>query len=539
MMNSKIRFSGYIGIVILAIGLTACGGGGSGVSIGDVTGGGTGGTTFDRISGSTGGGGTGGTTGSSSQSSDTDNSGDTGGNTGGDTADTTGSSSQSSDTDNSGDTNTGTLSQQGAPLRTLADAIRSAIEAASRSGAAPDGAPAVIAIERGVTGNPEIEITSNDANARETVCQGDRCYSSSTSSDDYASYQKAGSAPVAPTTTRYSGYKLTRSRGMPESAYVYTDIERTSAQDFTDVWTLDTDTDSDSVNDALRIVAAHLTDRLVTHIARNPDDMREDDETSVNPVDRGVLGEDRTFDRGHEISGHFDGAYGIYSCVAASCTLNLAMPPTGITAMTGWVFMPRSYTGAGGGTREPQVDVADSDYRWFGFWLRGPNPDEDNGFGITTFSGGSEVFSGSFTALTGRATYEGPAAGQYVKDADAGLFTAKVTLHADFGATQTIHGGLGDFRGNGRNLGWDLIFEETPLGGHGSFSGRTHGTTRVVGTNFSRDEGQDNHGGYAGRLYGNNPDGSAPAGVSGTFHGKFDDGAVVGAFGTSLYIRTR
>ena len=458
----------------------------------------------------------------------------TGGNTGGNT----GSSSQSSDTDNGGDPNTGTSNDRGAPLRTLADAMRSAIEAASSPGAAPDGAPAAIAIERGSTGDPEIEITSNDANARETVCQGDRCSSFSTSSDDHASYRKVGSAPVAPTTTRYSGYQLTRSRGMPESAYVYTDIERTSAQDFTDVWTLDTDTDSDSANDALRIVAAHLTDRLVTHVARDPDDMRQDDETSVNPVDRGVLGEDRTFDQGHEISGRFDDAYGIYSCVAASCTLNLETKGR-ITAMTGWVFMPRSYTGAGGGTREPQVDVADSDYRWFGFWLRGPNPDEDNGFEITTFSGGSEAFSGSFTALTGRATYEGPAAGQYVKDADAGLFTAKVTLHADFGAAQTVHGGLDDFRGNGRNLGWNLIFEETSLGGHGGFSGRTRGTTRVAGTSSYRDEGQDNHGGYAGQLYGSNPDGSVPAGASGTFHGKFDDGAVVGAFGTSLSVRTR
>ena len=50
------------------------------------------------------------------------------------------------------------------------------------------------------------------------------------------------------------------------------------------------------------------------------------------------------------------------------------------------------------------------------------------------------------------------------------------------------------------------------------------------GTQRYNDEDQcNNHGLYAVRLYGGG--GEAPSGSSGTFHGKFDDGAVVDAFG--------
>ncbi len=361
-----------------------------------------------------------------------------------------------------------------------------------------------------------------------------------------ASWRTAGSAPVAPTTIRYSGQSLTRmNAARPTTAWVYTDIQPPRALDFTEVWPLDTDTDADQQNDALGITAAHLRERLVTHVSRLPDDTREGDTDSVNPVNRGVSGEDRNFDRGHEIDGRFDGAYGIYSCVAETCSLNDSGDPRkGITAMAGWVFTPKSYTGAGGGSRKPQVSVPDTDYRWFGFWLRGPDPLDDGAYEMTTFAGGSQPFAGDPRALSGRATYEGPAAGQYVKEgadgsASAGVFTAKVTLHADFGSSQTIHGGLGGFRGGGRDLGWSLSFDSTSIASSGGFSGRTHGATwdsTYKGTDGYRDEGQDNHGRFSGRFYGDGADGAYPTGAAGTFTGKFDDGAVAGGFGTYLMV---
>ena len=288
--------------------------------------------------------------------------------------------------------------------------------------------------------------------------------------------------------------------------------------------------------DALYITPDHIDERLVTHVSRAPDDLREGDTTSVNLVDRGVLGEDKTFDEGHEISGRFDNAYGIYSCIAQSCTLNISdTPGAGITDMAGWVFTPTSYTGAGGGTRAPQVTVADSDYRWFGFWLRGADPSAEDGFEVRTFSGGSQTFDGDPSALSGGATYIGPAAGQYVKEDRAGLFTAKGTLHANFGASPTISGGLSDFRDGSRSLGWHMAFEAASIGSAGGFSGRTHGTTYVdtyQGTDRYRDEDQDNHGLYVGKLYGSATP-AHPTGVSGTLYGLFDDGAVAGGYGAS------
>ena len=124
-----------------------------------------------------------------------------------------------------------------------AEAIRSAIEAASTpSPAFADGAPGRVTIARGTTDGPDIAIVSNDAG--QGVGSGNA--RRSTASDDHASYSMAGSAPVAPTTVRFSGYRLTRARqvsygdppqtvAVPESAYVWTDIEPPSAKPFTEV----------------------------------------------------------------------------------------------------------------------------------------------------------------------------------------------------------------------------------------------------------------------------------------------------------------
>ena len=204
-----------------------------------------------------------------------------------------------------------------------------------------------------------------------------------------------------------------------------------------------------------------------------------------------------------------------------------------LTIFSGWIFKPMSYTGAGGGTRPPQVLVADDDWRYFGVWLRGPDdsdPDDPDHYDIRTFADGSERFSGDMTELTGRATYIGPAGGYYVDDAEdeAGLFTAKVTLHADFGASPRVHGVIDDFRRDGGgDLGWDLFLDETPITG-AAFDGTTSSNGRS-GLNTGR---------YDGAFYGNGNNGY-PNGAVGTFDGKFDDGLVIGAFGSTRHITDR
>ncbi|MYG38870.1 MAG: hypothetical protein F4162_07900 [Synechococcus sp. SB0676_bin_10] len=276
----------------------------------------------------------------------------------------------------------------------------------------------------------------------------------------------------------------------------------------------------------------------MTHFARHPDDNRDGDDSPA-ARDRGVLGQNREFNTGHEIGSRFDGAYGVLTCVSQTCTIN--MDDHALTEMTGWAFVPKIVTDGQGGSRSPQVLVEDTDYRYFGYWLRGPDHANGGGYDIYTFAGGSEPYTGDTGSLTGRATYRGPAAGLYVKDADGGSsstgqFTATVTLHADFGSKQTISGSMGDFRDGSRNLGWSLGMGSTSINAS-KFSGTTHGVTYAgqnpVGQGDVYTGSAGNIGSYDGAFYGSTEDNNYPYGVTGTFTGTFDDGAVIGGFGAS------
>ncbi len=401
-----------------------------------------------------------------------------------------------------------------------ASAIQLAIGAAA-SGRRPAGAPTGVTATREVLGAAEISFTPRAITP----------------------WQRAGAAPRVPTVPWFDGSVWTRARAValldenpprnawvPEKVWVWTDIEPPDLVPFTEVWPLDRDTDGDDISDALGITEPRV--ELVTHIARAPDDLREDDGTSVNARNRGVRGQDKTFNQGHEISARFDDAYGIYTCVAETCQLNVSDSPATITAMTGWVFTPKA---SEGGVRTPQVYVPDNNYRYFGIWLRGPDLSADDGFDLSVFSGGSEPFSGTVATLPGEAFYAGPAAGYYAKDANGvahtGLFTAKAQFRAVFGGSPGVTGSLSDFQDSGRDLGWSLTLNWAPVSGVG-FSGATRGTTRVEGTAGYEDKGNDNHGRWQGQFYGNRNDGY-PGGLSGRFDGKFDDGLIVGAFGAS------
>ncbi len=400
-------------------------------------------------------------------------------------------------------------------------AIRSAIDVASRANPpAHSGAPTGITA---TAGNQQAEITFSPSPG--------------------TPWKRSGTAPGVSTVPWFEGSRWTRTRpvafgsppsnsDVPETVWVWTDIDGPRVQHVTVSNPLDRDTSNDGNPDAIDITAANLN--LVSHIGRAPNDQREGD-PSVNPTDRGVLGQDRTFNQGHEISARFNGAYGLYSCVTTTCSININ-DDADITEMRGWVFTPQSYTGAGGGTRSPQILVPDSDYQYFGIWLRGPDPSADNGFEIATFSGGSQPFTGTVTTLSGRAFYSGPAAGQYVQgsgsSSSTGLFTAKAQLQATFGATPGVTGALSDFQDGSRDLGWSLTLQRAPVSG-ANFSGVSKGASRAgtfQGTTGYEDKGNDNFGRWQGQFNGNQNDGY-PSGISGRFNGKFDDGLVVGAFG--------
>ncbi|MXX08085.1 MAG: hypothetical protein F4Z67_00260 [Synechococcus sp. SB0667_bin_8] len=359
------------------------------------------------------------------------------------------------------------------------------------------------------------------------------------SQDSAARWMNTGESVAVPSwSAYYHGIKLRdyNSKIVSQTINVWTDIGGPTPKPFTEVYPLDTDISEDGTNDALQIDENNMG--LMTHFARHPDDNRDGDD-SPDARDRGVLGQNREFNTGHEIGSRFDGAYGVLTCVSQTCTIN--MDDHALTEMTGWAFVPKIVTDGQGGSRSPQVLVEDTDYRYFGYWLRGPDHANGGGYDIYTFAGGSEPYTGDTGSLTGRATYRGPAGGLYVKDADGGSsstgqFTATVTLHADFGSKQTISGSMGDFRDGSRNLGWSLGMGSTSINAS-KFSGTTHGVTYTgqnpVGQGDVYTGSAGNIGSYDGTFYGSTEDNNYPYGVTGTFTGTFDDGAVIGGFGAS------
>lgn len=99
---------------------------------------------------------------------------------------------------------------------------------------------------------------------------------------------------------------------------------------------------------------------------------------------------------------------------------------------------------------ERLIVYSHSDHLHFGWWFTAP--DDPAGIRFDTFTSGDYPFlAGNVEALTGSATYVGPAAGVYVErpagsgSAETGVFTATVTLTADFGASGTIGGAVSDF----------------------------------------------------------------------------------------------
>ena len=168
-----------------------------------------------------------------------------------------------------------------------------------------------------------------------------------------------------------------------------------------------------------------------------------------------------------ETAGTYDGADGTYKCNAADsggsdCSVTLNAKGVVTEASEGWIFTPAD---------DAKVDVDDSSYLTYGFWLK-RTTDAD---GATTYNevetfataeGMEESEDGSSNtqigSVTGTATYEGGAAGVYVKNvtdnagatvtATAGQFEAKVELNASFGGggvaannQYTISGEVTDF----------------------------------------------------------------------------------------------
>lgn len=233
-----------------------------------------------------------------------------------------------------------------------------------------------------------------------------------------------------------------------------------------------------------------------------------------------------------QVTGSFDGAPGTYVCTPADGNACQSSIKDGggidlTVGAAGWKFVPA--TGA-------TVPTPDSEYQYFGWWLRNTN----GSYAVGAFHrgvGGAADELAALPALQGTATYSGPAAGLFAiipqpGDASAGDFTATVTLAADFGDVTdpgTIEGTVDGFMVNGRAMDWSVDLRAAQIGTHGAI---TSGGTATALTYWTIDDTTvQTTGTWSGQFH-DADDLRTPAVATGRFeavHGTI--GRMIGAFG--------
>ncbi len=246
--------------------------------------------------------------------------------------------------------------------------------------------------------------------------------------------------------------------------------------------------------------------------------------------------------------GRFDGADGTYWCnTAGGCDVSTdADGNLSVDAGADLYFTPDAAA---------EVDVPDPDYVYFGYWINETTDGGDPVFEISGLYGGVEYPTyADVGMLEGSATYAGATTGLYVRrwtDANnvvlrrrTGQFTAGVTLSANFGGGGIapndrfmISGTISNFMdGNGAiDSNWRLQLGRADFAADGNGYTSFAGTTQDVAGNGM--PGTADPGNWSGHLLGevntlapSDPE-SHPSGVAGIFHGNFNNGDVIGAFG--------
>ena len=329
-----------------------------------------------------------------------------------------------------------------------------------------------------------------------------------------------------PSIKGWAGARFTRGEAT-EHVTVYTNIGAPKPTLFSEVEAYDEDSASGGV---LAIVPDHAS---LAASDSFPDAPATKGSSSTQTYAGGA---DRTF------AGTFHGGEGNYTCGADAETCSVTTSDKGALTFVGeWTFTFAA---------KAMVNVVDSDYLHFGWWVDAPAM-ADGTYAFQTFAGGALTFpNGSMNQLVGTATYKGAAAGMYVtKDVTAGLvtgataggFTASATLHANFGdgtATGNIDGSIHDFmNAEGEAMaGWGVTLRNSILGTTSTFSGDTMGTTGP---------GTTGTGNWTGTFYGplgvdpgNTPDvdevqTTLPTDVAGRFDAHLPGAHIAGAYGAS------
>ena len=263
----------------------------------------------------------------------------------------------------------------------------------------------------------------------------------------------------------------------------------------------------------------------------------------------------------NEISGMFNGVPGKFTCTGGSACV-ATKDDMGRIRLTGGTL---TFTPDGDDITKIMIPGVshDADYLAFGYWVQiTEQADGTMKHAIQTFATGSQPYTlvnAQRPALTGRATYNGAAAGQFVRKEGAigsavatssGHFTAAARLTATFGQTTgtnagslapnelySIDGTVSDFTdgaGNEIDAAWSVGLMKAGF----AASGATHNVT-ASGLPTNTFGGDTTGGGsWEGRFFGpatnaSNEEAVTPTGVAGEFNAHFGNGHVVGAFGAA------
>ena len=272
----------------------------------------------------------------------------------------------------------------------------------------------------------------------------------------------------------------------------------------------------------------------------------------------------QTFDKGsNDIAAKIDGSYhgvsGTYSCapgantkcavrpVANGFELGQVADSDGLFAAATeggtWTFKPDN-----GETRV--TDSADPAYASYGWWIK--KSADGKTYTASAFSAHKSAAPDASIGglVTGTATYTGGAAGHYALHSstggmnDAGNFTARATLNADF-KDDKISGTLDNFIGDdGMSRNWSVKLNEAGLAANGNIPGSAGGVTinaenPHVGTVWTiGDNAAGKSGQWLGSLHDTATSKEDPSGVPkygvGTFYTEHgNSGKMVGGFGVT------
>ena len=183
-------------------------------------------------------------------------------------------------------------------------------------------------------------------------------------------------------------------------------------------------------------------------------------------------------------TGTLNGVSGTFRCSTTSCTIK----KVGTDAYE--VSDNLTFVAAVSQT----VSVVDSEYMTLGYWLT--EPDEGTGaahhYSVGAFAAPVTAVNVE-GAMTGKATYKGPAVGVYAekqhsgKSARSGMFTAEAMLNAHFGdssASGLINGTVSNFMEDGKSLGkWSVHLggDQTDTDGDGGGTSVTTGGSVLSG----------------------------------------------------------